>query len=80
MTKKAIKHIKKKINKKQVKQSLRANIKQQKTTNKDVVNGNVVSSNAVDQNSVRNQLLMRTTSDFPMSVGVGNDAVFDMQR
>ena len=80
MTKKAIKRVKKRVNKKQVKQSLRTKIKQQKTVNKDVVNQQAVNQQAVNQNSVRNQLLMRTMGGFPMSVGVGNDAVFDMQR
>ena len=45
MTKKSIKPVKKKINKKQVKHSLREKIKQQKTANKDVVIGNVVGGN-----------------------------------
>ena len=80
MVNKAIKHVKKKNNKKQVKQSLRNKLRQRKTINNNVVNQQAVNQQAVNPNSVRNQLMMRAMSGLPMGVGVGNDAVFDMQR
>ena len=77
MIKKAIKRVKMNINKKQVKQSLQVKM----TTNNDAVNSINVNSNAVvNPNSVRNQLMIRAIRGLPSSVGVCNDAIFDMQR